>query len=157
MIRRALALTMLCLSLVVTGQGGAEASEGRVTIAKTHTNARIVKVPVKNGQLQVGSSLQGTVYTWNQGDPPCDPTGRTVYFGHAWRSGNGTADHWGSLRKGNVIRVAGCKFKVTRKEYWSSSKKITSLFRVGGAPQIVLFACKADDYSKRILIFAKKV
>lgn len=127
-----------------------------MTISKTHTSAHIVRVPMKNGQLQVGDSLQGTVYTWNQGDPPCDPTGQSVYFGHAWRAGHGTADHWNRLTKGSVVRVAGCRFKVTHREYWSSNRSIAPLFRVGGPARIVLFACKADDYSKRILVFARK-
>lgn len=157
MIARAIALTALCLSLIFAGQGGAEASEGRVVARKTHTNANIVKVPIRNGQLQVGNELTHTVYTWDKGDPPCDPTGRTVYFGHAWRSGNGVADRWGSFRKGNIIKVAGCKFRVTRREYWSEDRSIRPLFRSYGAPQIVLFGCKADDYSKRVLVFARKI
>jgi hypothetical protein len=155
-IRRALAAA-LCLALVLVGQGEAVGAGQRVTIAKTSTNARIIKVPVKGGQLQVGNDLTDAVYTWDQGDPPCDPTGRTVYFGHAWRKGDGTADHWNRLRKGDIVKVAGCRFEVTRTEYWSASRRIDSLFRVGGAPQIVLFACKADDYSKRILVFARLI
>lgn len=127
-------------------------------IAKTGTHARIIKVPRRSdGQLMVGNDITQAVYTWDKGDPPCDSSGRTVYFGHAWRAGEGTADHWNRLVKGNVIKVGGCKFKVTRREYWSGKRSIAPLFRVGGAPQIVLFGCKADDYSKRILVFARLV
>ena len=38
----------------------------------------------RGGTLAVGSRLNGAVYTWSKGDPPCDPNGSTVYAGHAW-------------------------------------------------------------------------
>lgn len=31
------------------------------------------------------------------------------------------------------------------------------LFTVGGPPRIVLIGCKADDYARRTVVFAKKV
>ena len=98
-----------------------------------------------------------TVYTWKHGDPPCDPTGTTVYAGHAWRDGDGVADRWGELRRGDIIRVAGCRFKVTKRQYWSAKRKIGHLYRVDGPPRIVLIGCKPDDYSKRTMVFAKLI
>lgn len=157
MIRRVVLVVALVASLSLGVQGTADAAAGRLIIPKTNTNATIIKVPVVKGQLRMGNRLQGTVYTWNHGDPPCDPLGTTVYAGHAWRAGNGVADRWGSLAKGNRIKVAGCSFKVTSKQYWSAKRSIRPLFRVDGPPRVVLITCKADDYSKRTIVFAKMV
>jgi hypothetical protein len=144
---------------LVTGQGAAAeaAAPDRLRIAATGTDARIIKVPARNDTLAVGQQLRGAVYTWSQGDPPCDPTGSTVYAGHAWRAGNGVADRWGQLRRGDVIRVAGCRFEVTRREFWSASRRMGSLYSVHGPARIVLVACKADDYSRRTVVFARKI
>ena len=92
--RRDRRLDGLCATVVV-GQGAAHAAPDRLTIGRTGTDAAIIKVPARNGTLAVGNQLRGAVYTWSQGDPPCDPTGSTVYAGHAWRAGNGVADRWG--------------------------------------------------------------
>ncbi|KQV62937.1 hypothetical protein ASC64_17795 [Nocardioides sp. Root122] len=154
--RVALLAVTLCATLLA-GQGAAHAAPDRLQIARTGTDAVVVKVPARNDTLDVGSRLQGTVYTWAKGDPPCDPTGSTVYAGHAWRSGNGVADRWGRLRTGDRIRVAGCRFEVVRREFWAASRRMGALYSVSGPPRIVLVACKADDYSKRTVIFARKL
>jgi hypothetical protein len=154
--RTALTLVMLCASMSV-GQGAAHAAPDRLQIARTSTDAAVIKVPARNDTLAVGSRLNGTVYTWSKGDPPCDPTGSTVYAGHAWRAGNGVADRWGQLRRGDVIRVAGCRFKVTKREFWAAKRRMGSLYSVSGPARIVLVGCKADDYAKRTVVFARKI
>jgi len=154
--RTALTLVMLCAT-VLAGQGAAHAAPDRLRIARTGTDAAIIAVPARNDTLAVGSRLNGAVYTWSQGDPPCDPTGSTVYAGHAWHAGNGVADHWAQLRRGDVIKVAGCKFKVTAREFWAANRRMGSLYSVSGPARIVLVGCKADDYSKRTVVFARKV
>ncbi|MBD3913652.1 class F sortase [Nocardioides hwasunensis] len=157
MLAHATATVAVCASSVLVGQGAAHAAPDRLRIAKTSTDARIIKVPARNDTLAVGHQLRGAVYTWSQGDPPCDPTGSTVYAGHAWRAGNGVADRWGQLRRGDVIRVGGCRFKVTKREFWSASRKMGALYSAHGPARIVLVACKADDYSKRTVVFARKI
>ena len=154
--RTALTLVMLCATVLV-GQGAAHAAPDRLRIARTDTDAAIIEVPARNDTLAVGSRLNGAVYTWSQGDPPCDPTGSTVYAGHAWRAGNGVADHWAQLRRGDVIRVAGCRFEVTAREFWAANRRMGALYSVSGPARIVLVGCKADDYSKRTVVFARKV
>lgn len=158
MSRRAALVSAFVVLLVLTGQGAASAAPGRLDIPKLGVSAQIIKVGLtSSGSLAVGNRLRGTVYTWRHGDPPCDATGTTVYAGHAWRAGNGVADRWGSLRRGDRIRVAGCTFKVTRREFWSANRSMRPLFTVGGPPRIVLIGCKADDYAKRTVVFARKV
>jgi sortase (surface protein transpeptidase) len=158
MTRRAALVAAFVVLLAITGQGAAGAAPGRVDIPKLGVRAHIVKVGLtSNGSLAVGDSLQGTVYTWREGDPPCDRTGTTVYAGHAWRAGNGVADRWGTLRRGDRIHVSGCTFKVTRREFWPADRSMGHLFTVGGPPRIVLIGCKADDYTKRVVIFANKM
>ena len=154
---RAAAVLALCAA-VLAGPGAAHAvAPDRLTIARTGTDAVVVEVPSRGDTLAVGSRLAGAVYTWSKGDPPCDPTGSTVYAGHAWRAGNGVADRWGRLRTGDRIKVAGCSFEVTRREFWPASRRMGSLYSVSGPPRIVLVACKADDYSKRTVVFARKL
>lgn len=155
--RTALAVAAALLAIPVTGAGAAHAAPDRLRIARTGTNATVVEVPSRGNTLAVGNQLRGTVYTWSQGDPPCDPTGSTVYAGHAWRAGNGVADRWGRLRKGDRISVGGCRFEVTRREFWSADRRMGSLYSVSGPPRIVLVACKADDYSRRTVVFARKL
>lgn len=158
MVRRVALVAAFVVLLTITGQGAASAAPGRLDIPKIGVSAQIVKVGLTStGSLKVGDRLQGTVYTWRKGDPPCDPSGTTVYAGHAWRAGDGVADRWGSLRPGNRIHVSGCTFKVTRKEFWSAKRSMRHLFTVGGPPRIVLISCKADDYAKRVVIFARKI
>ncbi len=129
--RGALLLVWVCFASVA-GQGAAHAAPDRLRIARTGTDAAIIKVPARNDTLAVGSQLRGAVYTWSRGDPPCDPTGSTVYAGHAWRAGNGVADRWGQLRRGDVIKVAGCRFEVTRREFWPAKRRMgCPLLRVG--------------------------
>jgi hypothetical protein len=119
-------------------------------------NAPIVKVAVKSGRLQIGHNVH-VVYTARNGDPPCDQNGSTLYAGHAWQSGDGVADKWGRLTRGKIIYVAGCKFRVTKREFWSDDKNIASLSSPAGKPRIALYGCKADDYSKGTVVFARKV
>lgn len=157
MIRRFVLLIALVACMLVPGQGAADAAAGRLSIPKIGVKAKIVKVPVKHGRLMIGHALRGVVYTPKNGDPPCDPMGSTLYAGHAWRAGNGVADKWGSLKKGDLITVAGCKFRVTKKEYWSDKRSIRPLSRPDGPPRVVLYGCKADDYSKATVVFARKV
>lgn len=155
--RAALVAAFVAL-LTLTGQGAAGAAPGRLDIPKLGVQAHIVQVGLtSSGSLAIGGRLRGTVYTWREGDPPCDATGTTVYAGHAWRAGNGVADRWGSLRRGDLIHVSGCTFRVTRKELWWADRSMRKLFDVGGSPRIVLIGCKADDYAKRVVVFAEKV
>lgn len=142
---------------VLVGQGAAYAAPDRLTIARTGTDAAIIEVASRGDTLAVGSRLNGAVYTWSKGDPPCDPSGSTLYAGHAWRAGNGVADRWGQLRQGDRIRVAGCRFEVTRREFWPAQRRMGSLYSVSGPPRIVLVGCKADDYSMRTVVFARKL
>lgn len=144
-------------AIISGGSGAAHAAPDRLRIAGTGTNAIVVKVPARSGTLAVGRRLRGVVYTWEHGDPPCDPSGSTVYAGHAWRGGKGVADRWGTLRRGDRIRVSGCWFEVTRREFWSATRRMGHLYAVGGPPRIVLVGCKPDDYSKRTVVFARKV
>ncbi|WP_210443281.1 class F sortase [Nocardioides sp. SYSU D00065] len=153
--RLAVLVTVCATGLV--GQGAAHAAPDRLRIARTGTDAVVIKVPARNDTLAVGGQLRGAVYTWSQGDPPCDPTGSTLYAGHAWRAGNGVADRWGQLRRGDLVRVGGCRFEVTRREFWPARRPMGSLYSVAGPARIVLVACKADDYSKRTVVFARKV
>ncbi|GAA5119682.1 hypothetical protein GCM10023339_33840 [Alloalcanivorax gelatiniphagus] len=159
-IRRTLARTAVAVTLgatLVAGQGAAHAAPDRLRVASIGTDAVVIEVPARNDTLAVGSQLRGAVYTWSKGDPPCDPTGSTVYAGHAWRAGNGVADRWGQLRRGDVITVAGCRFEVTKREFWPASRPMGSLYTVSGPPRVVLVGCKADDYSKRTVVFARKI
>jgi len=155
--RRAASLVVTLCATVLVGQGAAQAAPDRLQIARTGTDAVVVPVAARNDTLDVGWRLRGTVYTWAKGDPPCDPTGSTVYAGHAWRAGNGVADRWGQLRRGDRIRVAGCRFEVVRREFWAADRRMGALYSVSGPARIVLVACKADDYSKRTVIFARKL
>jgi hypothetical protein len=155
--RAAHAVVAALCATAVLGQGAAHAAPDRLRIARTGTDAVIIEVPARDDTLDVGWQLRGAVYTWSRGDPPCDPTGSTVYAGHAWRAGNGVADHWARLRRGDVITVAGCRFEVTRREFWSAQRRIGALYSVSGPARIVLVGCKADDYSRRTVVFARKV
>lgn len=152
----AVSVATLCATVLV-GQGAAHAAPDRLSIARTGTDAVVIEVASRNDTLAVGSRLSGAVYTWSKGDPPCDPSGSTVYAGHAWRAGNGVADRWGQLRPGDRIRVAGCRFEVTRREFWPAERRTSPLYSVSGPPRIVLFGCKSDDYSKRTVVFARKL
>lgn len=152
----AMLVLILAATLAPGAQSPAEATSRRITAPAIGMNAPIVKVAAKKGKLAIGNDVHA-VYTWNRGDPPCDPTGTTVYAGHAWRAGDGVADKWGQLRRGQIIEVAGCRFKVTKVAYWSAKRSIKRLFRVDGAPRIVLIGCKPDDYSKRTMVFARKL
>ncbi len=154
--RGALLLVWVCF-VFLAGQGAANAAPDRLRIARTSTDAVVMKVPVRSNALAVGHRLRNTVYTWSQGDPPCDPSGSTLYAGHAWRAGNGVADHWGRLTRGDRVSVGGCTFEVMRREYWSARRPMGSLYSVSGPARIVLVACKADDYSRRTVVFARKV
>ncbi len=144
------------VSVALGGQGAAGAASGRIEAPVIGMDAPIVKVGLKNGGLAIGGNVHA-VYTWRHGDSPCDPLGTTVYAGHAWRSGDGVADRWGSLKKGSLIKVSGCKFRVTKRAYWSAKRSIKPLFRVDGPPRIVLIGCKPDDYSKRTMVFARMI
>lgn len=149
-------MSLVLLVLLCMSWGGAGAATGtRLKIPKLGINAGVVKVGLTDtSELAVGGSTSA-VYTWRRGDPPCDPMGTTVYAGHAWRSGNGVADNWGKLKRGDVIKVAGCRFRVTKKRYRSGTASISHLYRVDGPPRIALVGCKADDYSKRVIVIAK--
>jgi hypothetical protein len=158
MTRRAALVVATVVLLAGSGQGAAAAAPERLAIPVIGVQAEIVRVGLtRAGSLAIGDRLRGTVYTWRRGDPPCDPTGTTVYAGHAWRAGDGVADRWGSLKRGNRIRVGACAFNVTRKEHWPADRPMLHLFTVGGPPRIVLITCKADDYAKRTVVFARMV
>lgn len=150
------AFAVFCSPFV--GVEPADAASGRLTAPAIGMKAPIVKVGVKNGRLQIGHNLH-VVYTARQGDPPCDHSGTTLYAGHAWRDGNGVADKWGQLKRGDIIRVPGCKakFKVTSNQVWSDKRSIAPLSRPDGPPRIALYGCKADDYSKARVVMAKKM
>ena len=155
--RWTIALMMVIVaSLTFSGQEAAVAASGRIKAPSIGMNAPIVKVGVKNGSLAIGNNVH-VVYTQRGGDPPCDPFGTTIYAGHAWKDGNGVADKWGTLRRGDIIIVAGCRFKVTKREYWSEKGSIGHLSRPDGPPRIVLIGCKANDYSERTMVFGELV
>lgn len=153
---RALLAAFVVSSFLVGGAGPADAAAGRVKASAIGLNAAIVKVAVKDGRLQIGDNLH-VLYTAKNGDPPCDQSGSTLYVGHAWKDGDGVADKFGQLTRGDIIYAAGCKFRVTKREFWSDDKKIASLSSPGGKPRIALYGCKADDYSKGTVVFARKV
>ena len=46
---------------------------------------------------------------------------------------------------------------MTRREFWAAKRRMGSLYSVSGPPRIVLVGCKADDYSKRTVVFARKL
>ena len=150
-------VALIACGASIVGPGAAHAAPDRLRIAATGTNAIVVEVPSRRNTLAVGNRVRGVVYTWTKGDPPCDPTGSTVYAGHTWRAGNGVADRWGKLRRGDRIKVAGCRFEVVRREFWSAKRRMGKLYSVTGPPRIVLVACKPGDYSKRTVVFARKV
>lgn len=157
MTHRSAVIAALVAGWALACPAAAAAAPGRFDIPRIDVHAEIAKVGLTNsGSLAVGDRVQGRVYTWRDGDPPCDLNGTTVYAGHAWRAGNGVADRWGSLRRGDLIRVSGCSFEVSRKEYWSAARSMGHLFTVGGPARIVLVGCKPDNYAKRVLIFARK-
>lgn len=154
---RASALALASVAaLSFAGQGAADAAVSHLTIPSIGVNVPVVKVPVKHGGLAIGGDPR-VIYTEQGGDPPCDPLGTTVYAGHAWKSGDGVADNWGSLKHGRLITVAGCRFRVMKREYWPADRPIRGLARPDGPPRIVLIGCKADDYSKHTMVFARKV
>lgn len=153
---RAFLAASVGFSLLLGGAGPADAAAGRVKAPAIGMNAPIVKVAVKDGRLQIGHNVH-VVYTAKNGDPPCDQSGSTLYAGHAWKSGDGVADKWGQLTRGKIIRVAGCKFRVTKRQFWSDQRSVAPLSRPDGPPRIVLYGCKADDYSKATVVFAKKI
>ncbi len=149
----AVAALALLLSLGVQGVADAAPDRHGISAPAIGMKARIVKVGGCGKSFPVGTDPR-VLYTCRHGDPPCDPIGTTVY---AWRSGNGVADRWGSLKKGDRMRVAGCRFRVTKVRYWKESKTIGHLFRVDGPARVVLIGCKVNDYSKRTMVFARRV
>ncbi len=153
-----LTLIVVCFAIVL-GQGAAAAAPARdrLRISDTATDARVVRVPARADTLAIGARLRNTVYTWDRGDRPCDATGSTVYAGHAWRAGPGVADRWGQLRPGDIIRLARCSFRVTRRDFWSAQRPIKKLFSVAGPPRIVLIGCRVGDYSQRTMVFARRL
>ena len=153
---RALVAAFVVFGSLFMGVGPADAASGRIVASSIGMNAPVKHVGVKNGRLQIGSNLH-TVYTKRGGDPPCDQSGSTMYAGHAWQSGNGVADKWLQLERGDVIRVAGCKFKVIKKEVWDDGRKVGSLSRPDGPPLINLYGCKADDYDFATVVTARKL
>ncbi len=155
-LRALIAAVSVVLGFLVWGAGPADAAPERITAPATGLNAPVVYVEAPAGDLGVRDNLH-VVYAWKHGDPPCDASGSTVYAGHAWRAGNGVADHWGRFKPGDRIRVGGCAFKVTHKEYWGADRGIGPLSSQTGPPRIALITCKADDYSKRTVVFARKV
>lgn len=157
---RALVLVLVSAATLSLGvQSTADAASSRIKAPVIGMNAPIVKVGVKNGALAIGNDPR-LVYTQRGGDPPCDPLGTTVYAGHAWRSGDGVADKWGKLTRGHIITVAGCRFKVTKRRYWSGKRSIEHLSRPDGPPRVVLIGCKPDPsgrYPTRTMVFARLI
>lgn len=153
---RALLAAFVVFGFLNLGTVPADAASGRITAPAIGMNAPVVKVGVKNGRLQIGHNLH-TVYTKRGGDPPCDQSGSTMYAGHAWQSGNGVADKWLQLKRGDIIRVGGCRFRVTGKQVWDDGRKVGSLSSPAGPPRIALYGCKADDYDYATVVFAKKI
>jgi len=151
-----LTVFVVFLSLGVQEAADAKAPAQRLVIAQTGTNAHIVPVPVRNGRLMIGHSVSD-VYTPKGGDPFCDPLGTSVIAGHTYRAGDGVADNWRTLKSGARIRVPGCTFKVTKVKVVSGKFRIGRLMRPDGPPRLILIGCKPDDYSRRILVFAKMV
>jgi hypothetical protein len=162
MIKRLVLAAVSVATLSLGVQSGADAAlpaqaAPRLIIPETGTNAVIRKKPVINGVLQIGNELQGVVWTAEGGDPPCDATGRTMYVGHTWRAGNGTADRWVTLKKGDIVKIAGCKFKVYKKARWSDDRSLAPLSKRTGRAEAALVACWPSDYRFNQIIYLVKV
>lgn len=129
----------------------------RLIIPTLGVNARIVSAPVFEGNLKIGNEVRGIVYTPRGGDPLCDPLGTSIIAGHTYRAGDGVADNWRNLKRGDTFRAGGCRFKVEKVVIRSGSFRISHLMRADGLPRVVLIGCKPDDYSRRVMVFARKI
>lgn len=144
---------------MVAGSAPAQAAAApeRLVISKLGVNARIVPVPVVDGKLMIGNEVRGIVYTPRGGDPLCDPLGTTIIAGHTYRAGDGVADNWRNLKRGDKFRAGGCQFVVEYKVIRFGTYRPGHLMRADGPPRLVLIGCKPDDYSRRIMVFARMI
>jgi hypothetical protein len=155
LVRLVIALLLGVVS-VVSLTSAAVAAPERLIIPKVGVNAPIVPVPVVGGKLMIGNSVDA-VYRPRRDDPLCDPLGTSIIAGHTYRAGDGVADNWRNLRAGDTFRAGGCRFKVQYTVVRSGKFRIGHLMRADGPPRVVLIGCKPDDYSRRVMVFARKV
>jgi hypothetical protein len=154
---RALTVVSVLLGFLFVGAGQAAAAPERVAIPSIGVKAPVVYVGVKkNGELNIGWNPRA-FYAMRRGDPPCDMSGSTLYVGHAWRSGNGVADRLLQLKRGDIARVGGCRFKMVRKRVIDDGASIRRLSRVDGPPLIHVMGCKANDYSKGTVVTFRRL
>lgn len=143
---------------MVVGSPAAQAAAApeRLVIPKIGVNAPIVDVPVVGGKLMIGNSVD-VAYTPRRGDPLCDPLGTTILAGHTYRAGDGVADNWRNLKKGDTFRAGGCQFVVEYKVMKPGNVRIRHLMRYDGPASLWLIGCNPDNYNYRYLIKARKV
>lgn len=154
---RALIAVSVLLGLLFGGAGQAAAAPERVVIPSIGVKAPVVYVGVKkNGELNIGWNPR-VLYAMRRGDPPCDQSGSTLYVGHAWRSGNGVADRLLRLKRGDIARVGGCRFKMVRKRVIDDGRDISNLSRVDGPPLMHVMGCKFNDYSEGVVATFRRV
>jgi hypothetical protein len=53
--------------------------------------------------------------------------------------------------------VGGCRFVAPRRVLWVAAGPLGSLYSVAGPAGLVLVGCTADDYSRRTVVFARKM
>lgn len=150
-------IASLLAALAVTGlTTAAVAAPERLVIPKIGVNAPIVPVPVVGGKLMIGNN-PSVVYKPRRGDPLCDPLGTTILAGHTYRAGDGVADNWRTLKKGDRLRADVCQFVVEYKVLRPGSDRIKHLMRYDGPPTLWLIGCNPDNYGFRYLIKLRKV
>jgi sortase (surface protein transpeptidase) len=150
-------IASLLAALAVTGlTEAAVAAPERLVIPKIGVDAPIIRVPVVSGSLAIGNDPKVT-YTPRRGDPLCDPLGTTIIAGHTYRAGDGVADNWRTLKKGDRLRAGGCQFVVEYKVLKPGSTRIKHLMRYDGPPTLWLIGCNPDNYGFRYLIKLRMV
>lgn len=147
----------LFAALTVAGlTTAAVAAPERLFIPKIGVNAPILRVPVVDGKLAIGNDPRVT-YTPRRGDPLCDPLGTTIIAGHTYRAGDGVADNWRTLKKGDRLTAGGCQFVVEYKVLKPGNVRIKHLMRYDGPPTLWLIGCNPDNYGFRYLIKLRKL
>lgn len=149
-------MTLFSALMAVGSTAVAVAAPERLVIPKIGVDAPILRVPVVGGKLMIGNDPDVT-YTPRRGDPLCDPLGTTILAGHTYRAGDGVADNWRTLKKGDRLRAGGCRFVVEFKMLKPGSTRIKHLMRYDGPPRLWLIGCNPDNYGFRYLIRARKV
>ena len=149
-------MTLFAALMVVGSTEAAVAAPERLVIPKIGVDAPIVPVPVVGGKLMIGND-PGVVYKPRRGDPLCDPLGTTILAGHTYRAGDGVADDWRTLQRGDRLRAGGCQFVVEFKVLKPGTTRIKHLMRYDGPPTLWLIGCNPDNYGFRYLIKLRMV